>query len=91
MFQAIGPRALPWAGISRPFGAWRAISTMQVIEEGAAPGGGQLDEDRAGFAKPLALQTVRIRARREDSPVRSGARTVPVRRAPHRSGATGGS
>ncbi len=33
MFLAIDPRALPWAGISRPFGADRAISTMQVIEE----------------------------------------------------------
>ena len=26
------PRALPWAGMSRPFGADRAIFTMQVIE-----------------------------------------------------------
>ena len=33
IFLAIDPRALPWAGISRPFGAERAISTMQVIEE----------------------------------------------------------
>ncbi|MDA1140583.1 MAG: DUF3387 domain-containing protein, partial [Planctomycetota bacterium] len=29
----IEPRALPWAGLSRPFGAVRAISTMQEIEE----------------------------------------------------------
>ena len=29
----IEPRALPWAGMSRPFGAVRAISTMEVIEE----------------------------------------------------------
>ncbi len=27
------PRALPWAGIARPFGAMGAISTMEVIEE----------------------------------------------------------
>jgi hypothetical protein len=33
MFLTIDPRALPWAGMFRPFGAWRAISTMQVIEE----------------------------------------------------------
>ena len=33
MFLTNEPRALPWAGISRPFGAARAILTMQVIEE----------------------------------------------------------
>ena len=33
MVVIIEPRALPWAGISRPFGAERAISTMEVIEE----------------------------------------------------------
>ena len=33
MFLTIDPRALPWAGMFRPFGAERAISTMQVIEE----------------------------------------------------------
>ena len=31
--MTIDPRVLPWAGISRPFGAESAISTMQVIEE----------------------------------------------------------
>ena len=33
MYLAVDPRALPWAGISRPFGADRAISTIEVIEE----------------------------------------------------------
>ena len=33
MFLTNEPRALPSAGISRPFGADRAISTIQVIEE----------------------------------------------------------
>ena len=33
MFLTIEPRALLWVGISRPFGADRAISTMQVIED----------------------------------------------------------
>ena len=31
--MTIDPRALPWAGISRPFGADHAISTRQVIGE----------------------------------------------------------
>ena len=33
MFLAMDPRAMPWAGLSRPFGAESAISTMQIIEE----------------------------------------------------------
>jgi len=33
MVVTMEPRVLPWAGISRPFGAERAISTMEVIEE----------------------------------------------------------
>ena len=33
MVVTMEPRALPWAGISRPFGAERAISTMEVIGE----------------------------------------------------------
>ena len=73
MFLTIDPRALPWAGMFRPFGAWRAISTMQVIEEliklakdlDAATKRGEdmgLTDDEVAFYDALATNDIAVQA-----------------------------